>query len=96
MAVASAETEVLITRLIAEASDVDLMRYLGQTGGSALLRDLLECVRDARFLSADDLRHNIAILRQKKVEAASNPAGMIAKGLMPTAGSDEGLPAIRH
>jgi hypothetical protein len=88
----------LVTRLIAEASDVDLMWYLGQTGGSALLRDLLECVRDSRFLSADDLRHNIAILREKKVEAASNPGGMMAKGLMPTAGSREGdgLSAMRH
>lgn len=106
MTAASTETNSLITQLIDEASDVDLVCYLAHSGGPDLLKDLFECIRDARSLSVDDLLYNIDILQQKKVEASLHPMGRVVRRLMQprtdlalsAARYQQGdhLPAVRH
>jgi hypothetical protein len=76
------DKQTLVQMLIDEASDVDLVCYLAHSGGAASLQDLLECIRDAESLPVDDLLHNIAIVRKKKVEASACPMSRIFRRLM--------------
>ncbi len=67
---AADERKCLIETLIDEASDVDLVCYLAHSGGATLLKDFLQCVRDAEFLPVDDLPAFIAKLRDQTGVAA--------------------------
>ena len=87
MNTAAEERKRLIETLIDEASDVDLVCYLAHSGGPALLKDFLQSIRDAEFLSVDDLLHNIAILRQKKSEALGDPLYQVFHRLMKPEGN---------
>jgi hypothetical protein len=79
---AAEERKRLIDTLIDEASDVDLVCYLAHSGGASLLKDFLQCIRDAEFLSVDDLLHNIGTVRQKKSEALADPLYQVFHRLM--------------
>lgn len=81
----------LVRLLLDEASDVDLVCYLARSGGDALLRDLLESIRDIEFLSTEDLLYNINLLREKKAEASSYPMHSVFQRLMNPPGRE---PAI--
>ena len=76
----------LVRLLLDEVSDVDLVCYLARSGGDALLRDLFESVRDAEFLSVEDLLYNIRMVRQKKAEASSYPMLPVFQRLMKPSG----------
>jgi hypothetical protein len=83
---AADERKRLIETLVDEASDVDLVCYLAHSGGATLLKDFLECIVDAEFLSVDDLLHNIGIVRQKKSEAFDDPLYQVFQRLMKSEG----------
>lgn len=80
------QRSALVRVLLDEVSDVDLVCYLARSGGDALLRDLFESVRDAEFLSVDDLLFNIKLVRQKKQEASSYPMLPVFQRLMKPSG----------
>jgi hypothetical protein len=82
---AAEERKRLIGTLIDEASDVDLVCYLAHSGGATLLKDFLQCIRDAEVLPVDDLLHNIAIVRRKKREAFADPLYQVFHRLMKSA-----------
>jgi hypothetical protein len=79
---ATKEMKSLVQTLVDEASDVDLVCYIARSGGSAALKDLLECVLSAESLSADDLLHNICVVRQKKSEMLAWPLHHVFRRLM--------------
>lgn len=72
----------LISSLLEEVSDVDLVCYLAHSGGARSLRDLFESIRDADLLSLEALEHNLAVVRQKKTEASSYPMYLVFHRLM--------------
>jgi hypothetical protein len=82
MHVEQSDKSSLVQVLVEEASNVDLICHLAHTGGSEALRDLLECVRDAEFLSTDALLYNISVVRQKTAEAHACPMNRVFGGLM--------------
>lgn len=82
MSAPSNDRELLIDTLVEEASDVDLVCYLAHSGGRELLKDLFECIRDAKALSKEDLLYNIGMLKQKKVEAHQSPMQPVLRRLM--------------
>lgn len=95
MNAASAGKQSLIQTLLDEASDVDLVCYLAHSGGSELLKELFECLRDAEGLSEEDLSYNVDLLRQKKIEAHANPMRPVIRRLMrPYAVATYNLPRV--
>lgn len=69
----SRDKKQLIDALLDQVCDVDLISHFAQYEGEAGLRDLIEVVRDAEFLSEEDLLYNLDVLKKKKAEADSNP-----------------------
>lgn len=76
------EKSSLVQILIEEVSDVDLVCYLAHCGGSPVLKDLFECVRDADGLSIEALVYNIDLVRKKKEEARGSPLLRVFQRLM--------------